>query len=354
MHTTGPSKPAPILIVDDDAGLLHLIQKALKREGFATATAASGQEAIAWLRQNPADLILLDLKLPDIEGKDLIHQLASLGKPVPFIVITGQGDERVAVDMMKRGALDYLIKDVQFIEFVPTVVKRALAQVDRDKRLATAEKKAVRLQKEILEISDREQRRIGHDLHDGLGQQLTALELMSQALIGKLKTAAPKLVKQAQEISRQIRDTVTQTRLLSHNLSPVPLEAEGLMIALAELAAGTSASSGIKCEFICPQPILLPDADTATHVYRIAQEAINNAVKHSKARKINLMLTGLEGSWTMSVQDNGRGFAPSQEHDSGMGLRIMKYRSQLIGASLNVESAPHKGVSITCSYQKNS
>jgi signal transduction histidine kinase len=353
METAGKSKCATILIIDDDAGLLSLIQKALKREGFVTATALSGQEAIAWLSQNSADLMLLDLKLPDIEGKDLINRLAALGKATPFIVITGQGDERVAVDMMKRGALDYLIKDVQFVEFVPTVVKHALEQVDKDKRLANAERKAIQLQREILEISEREQRRIGHDLHDGLGQQLTALELMSQALIGKLKTTAPKLVKPAQEISRQIRETVTQTRLLSHNLSPVPLEAEGLMLALAELAAGISASSGIACEFICPQPVLLPEANTATHLYRIAQEAVNNAVKHSKARKINIMLTGLKGSWTMSVQDNGRGFAPIPDQDSGMGLRIMKYRSQLIGASLNVDSAPDKGVSITCSCQKH-
>src|ERR1041385_3341611 len=105
METPGTSKPALILIVDDDAGLLSLIQKALKREGFVTASAHSGQEAIAWHSQNSADLMLLDLKLPDIEGKELINRLATLGKPTPFIVITGQGDERVAVDMMKRGAL---------------------------------------------------------------------------------------------------------------------------------------------------------------------------------------------------------------------------------------------------------
>jgi len=153
METSRAAEPGPILIVDDDSGLLQLIQRALKLENLATATARSGQEALAWISRNSAQLMLLDLKLPDIEGKELIHRLASIGKPVPFIIITGQGDERVAVDMMKRGALDYLIKDVQFIEFVPAVVKRALAQIDKDNRLAAAEKKTVRLQKEILEIS---------------------------------------------------------------------------------------------------------------------------------------------------------------------------------------------------------
>ncbi len=137
---------ASILIVDDDLGLLRLVEKALKREGFATSTAGSGQEAIAWLAVNRADLMLLDLKLPDIEGKELIIHLADVGRSVPFIIITGQGDQRVAVDMMKRGALDYLVKDVQFIEFVPTVVGRALTQVEKDKRLAFAEKQAQQLE----------------------------------------------------------------------------------------------------------------------------------------------------------------------------------------------------------------
>src|SRR5437868_11792637 len=151
--------PAPtILVVDDDEGLLVLIEGALRTENWNVAAAASGAEALTWLQKNSADLLLLDLKLRDIEGREFISKLAGARCSVPFIIITGQGDERVAVEMMKRGALDYLIKDVQFIEFVPTVVRRALAQIDKDNRLAAAEKKTVRLQKEILEISERDRK----------------------------------------------------------------------------------------------------------------------------------------------------------------------------------------------------
>src|SRR5437899_997137 len=107
-------KPRTVFIVDDDRGLLRLIQKALQREGFATASAVSGSEALAWLGCNQAALMLLDLKLQDIEGKDLVQRLAAAGQCPPFIIITGQGDERVAVEMMKRGARDYLVKDVDF------------------------------------------------------------------------------------------------------------------------------------------------------------------------------------------------------------------------------------------------
>src|SRR6266536_2468727 len=142
--------PATVLIVDDDRGLLRLVEKSLRREGFTTATASSGREAINWLKERAADLMLLDLKLPDIEGKELIGQLAQIQRPVPFIVITGQGDERVAVDMMKRGALDYLVKDVDFPQFIPAVVRRALDQLAKEKRLAEAEEQA-RLGQTVVE-----------------------------------------------------------------------------------------------------------------------------------------------------------------------------------------------------------
>jgi signal transduction histidine kinase len=354
MQKPEATTPACILVVDDDVGLLRLVEKALKHEGFATATASSGSDAIAWLSEKTAALMLLDLKLPDIEGKELIGHLAGVERSVPFIIITGQGDERVAVDMMKRGALDYLVKDVQFIEFVPTVVKRALTQVEKDKRLALAEKQTQQLQKQILEVSECEQRRIGRDLHDGLGQHLTALELLGQALVGRLKTAAPELVKPAQEITRHIRETITRTRLLSHNLSPVALEADGLMFALSELAAGTEAMTGIKCKYLSDESVLVPDTNAATHLYRIAQEAVNNALKHSRAQEIAISLTEQDGLWRMSVKDDGRGLSPGSKRHSGLGLRMMKYRAQLIGAALDINSAPNKGVQITCTLRKPS
>ena len=339
-----------ILVVDDDKGLLRLIEKLLRQEGFLVATASSGKEAQTWLNQNKPDLMLLDLKLSDLSGKELIGNLSKENKLPPFIIITGQGDERVAVEMMQLGAIDYLVKDTQFIGFVPTVVKKALQQIEKDKRLVLAEEQTMQLQKEILEISENERQRIGLDLHDGLGQQLTGLELLIQALTRQLKTASPELAKQSKEISQHIRQTITQTRLLSHNLSPVPLEEDGLMIALSELIAGVQNVSKIQCEFICPEPVLLPDKNVAMHFYRIAQEAVNNALKHSQAKKIVVTFIEHNNCWTMSIQDNGKGF--SSNHHSGLGLRIMKYRAQLIGASFEIIAEPQKGTQIACVLPK--
>jgi two-component system CheB/CheR fusion protein len=209
-----------------------------------------------------------------------------------------------------------------------------------------------RLEREILEISDREQRRIGRDLHDGLGQHLTGLELLNQTLSGKLKREAPALVSAANDISCQIREVVAQTRLLSHNLSPVPLEADGLMTALAELAAGTAAMGHMRCEFNCEKPVLMPDADTATHLYRIAQEAVNNALKHAAAAQIRIALAEREQRWEMRVEDNGRGFPASEVRKPGLGLRMMQYRAQLVGGTLEISSRPGRGTLVLCSLPR--
>jgi len=348
-----------ILIVDDDQGLLHLIGQALKRAGLATATAASGKDAVAWLSTHRADLMLLDLKLQDIEGKELISRLEEMGCAVPFIVITGQGDERVAVEIMKRGALDYLVKDASFLQFVPEVVQRALSQVEREKRLAAAEQ-ALRqseaerkdLEKALLEISEREQRRIGHDLHDGLGQHLAGTELMSQVLEEKLKSKNLKTeASRAGDIARHVREAISQARMLARGLSPVVLESAGLMSALQELALGAEQVSRIRCQFECKPPVLVEDHTVATHLFRIAQEALSNAIKHGKSKEVSIRLQATGEKIILTVQDRGVGLPKTLPDKRGMGLRIMEYRAAMIGGNLSVQREPEGGTSVICSVQ---
>ncbi len=212
------------------------------------------------------------------------------------------------------------------------------------------------LERQLLEMSDREQRRIGQDLHDGLGQQLTALEMLSQALTKKLIRSSSPLVDAAQSICNQIRTTVKQTRLMSHGLSPVPLGREGLMTALAELAAGAHSLAKVECSWVCPKEVFIPDSTVATHLYRIAQEAVNNALKHGRARRITIALAEDEERWTLSIRDDGRGLPRKLRTSSacGLGLRTMNYRAQLIGASLQINSVPRQGVEVRCTLWKHS
>ena len=210
-----------------------------------------------------------------------------------------------------------------------------------------------RLERELLDLSDREQRRIGRDLHDSLGQQLTAMELCAHGLLDDFKTASPSTVKSLKELARQLRQAVKQTRLLSHGLSPVSLEADGLMNALRELAESTRTLARIDCEFTCDPAVLIQDVHIATHLYRIAQEAVNNALKHSQAKEITISLEDTQDRLTLTVSDNGRGAAKTSAAGTGMGLRVMKYRADLIGALLDVDSAPRRGTRVTCAVRKS-
>lgn len=334
------ASPALILVVDDDVGLSRLMGKALDREGFATVTANSGQGALSWLAANTADLMLLDLKLPDIKGKEIISRLEHAGRSVPFVIITGQGDERIAVEMMKSGARDYLVKDSKLMEFIPAIVQRVLGQIKKEKRL----------EREILEISDRELSRIGRDFHDGLGQQLTALELYTTGLLTGVREQAPKLVKPFEDMSRKLRLVVRQARALSHGLAPVSLDGHGLVNALRELAESTRTMTKTHCEFVGDSELQIADPIIATHLYRIAQEAVNNALKHSRAKQISISLKKYGDGLTMKINDNGSGINPRIKGDGGIGLQMMRYRADLIHASLKIESLPKKGTNITCTF----
>jgi len=208
------------------------------------------------------------------------------------------------------------------------------------------------LEKEALEAREREQRRFGRDLHDGLGQRLTALELFGQALASDVRSKAPNLQPQVQNLTHQLREAVTEARLLSHGLSPVPLEDDGLMRALEELAMGVRTMTRVQCRFLCPRPVLLKEVTVATQLYRIAQEAVNNALKHSGAGRVQIRLTQRSPRIVLTVEDDGCGFSGPDGDDMGMGMRVMKYRAEMIGATLEVGPAPRRGLRITCSLWK--
>ena len=141
-----------VLIVDDHQGLISLIQRCLSREGFHTAFAHTGQEALTWLSEHHADLLLLDLQLADMSGEDLIHHLKQRALTLPFIVVTGQGDERLAVKMMKGGARDYFIKDSSLIELLPSIVTQTFEQLHQEQRLRLAEE-TLREERERMAIT---------------------------------------------------------------------------------------------------------------------------------------------------------------------------------------------------------
>jgi signal transduction histidine kinase len=336
-----------ILVVDDDEGLLILMSDALRGDGFEVATADSGRAAMAWLEKNRPDLAVLDLKLQDVSGPALLEQMKRREPPLPFIVVTGQGDEKVAVEVMKHGALDYVMKDTGMIDLLPAVVRRALGMVSQQKALDAAQAEQRRLEGEIVAASEHERHIIGADLHDGLGQQLTAMELMCAAL--KADAAPyPPLAQGLDQIGRMLREAITQTRFLARGLVPLGSGPDALQIGLTELASRTHALGRVECKFETTGIIRMPDSNVAGHLYRIAQEAVNNAVKHAQARHVTVALRRADGTLELRIADDGKGIPKTAKVEAGLGLGVMQHRAKLIGAELTIGSKRGQGVTIRC------
>ncbi|HUY91015.1 MAG TPA: PAS domain S-box protein [Pirellulales bacterium] len=206
------------------------------------------------------------------------------------------------------------------------------------------------LEREVLDIAGREQRRIGQDLHDGTGQELTGLAMLSQRLAAMLEEKCAPEAKMAAKIADGLDDALRRVRILSRGLVPVQLDREGLMAALADLAARTSDLHDVVCTFQCTVPVCIPNNDVATNLYRMSQEAVTNAVKHGSAKHICISLAVDGDRITLKVADDGLGLKPSAETAAfGMGLRIMRYRAQLIGAKLEVVPV-HCGTEVRCCF----
>ncbi|MGC3990880.1 MAG: PAS domain S-box protein [Chthoniobacteraceae bacterium] len=210
-----------------------------------------------------------------------------------------------------------------------------------------------RLEREITQAATEERRRIGQELHDGLGQQLTALEMMTHALARELRETSPGQAKVATEIAQFIRRAVAQSRELAHHLSPMASGGEGLMVSLHELARMTSLT-GVVCEFHCEQPVGISDQTVTAHLYRIAQEGVTNALKHARAKRIEIRLEHTFDQIKLFIQDDGCGILQRRAKSEGMGLPVIEHRVQLMGGQLSVQSKRGKGVRIVCLIPKPS
>lgn len=206
------------------------------------------------------------------------------------------------------------------------------------------------IEKELLDISHREQSRIGQDLHDGLGQHLTGISFLSRALEKKLKARGLPEAVEAGEVSRLVLQALAQTRSLARGLFPVELESKGLIAAFRELVATVEKLFGVSCVLECDEAADITDQTVATHLFRLAQEALSNAVRHGKAKHIvvELQLTGSHIS--LAIRDDGVGFPKDKPASTGLGLKIMQYRAQRVGGIFDVSPGPGGGTVVTCVF----
>jgi PAS domain S-box-containing protein len=209
------------------------------------------------------------------------------------------------------------------------------------------------LQNEIVQIASQEQQRIGQELHDGTQQELTGLGLLAENLREALadhESAAESEL--AARLAAGIAATSRRVRALAKGLVPVPIDADGLMSALDALARDTEETAGVPCRFECPSPVHVVDDRVALHLFRIAQEAVTNAVKHAKADTVRIRLEADDRELAIQVLDDGIGIDDTRKLRQGLGLRIMEHRCNLIGGALTIRGRDTGGVAVGCKVPK--
>jgi PAS domain S-box-containing protein len=208
--------------------------------------------------------------------------------------------------------------------------------------------RTLRLKAEIIQISSRERREIGHELHDGLGQQLTGIAFRAKTLEEGLHTDGSPHTAHAAELVQLINHVINQTRSIARGLDPVRIEGNDLSAALCKLAAETQDMFGVNCRLQTNLEHCALPADVSIALYRIAQQALTNSIQHGRAKDITIELQTLDGHLILRVHDNGSGFNPAVTPQEGMGLRIMEYRARSLGGTLTVQSEPFQGAVIAC------
>lgn len=373
-------RPLRVLLVEDSQMDAELLVRALHRGGFELTwkRVDSAEDMDQALRKQAWDLILCDHVMPRFSAPDALELLKQHKSDVPFIIVSGYIEEETAVAAMKAGAHDYIMKD-RLARLVPAVerelreaeVRRARAKSDEELRRAhdelelrverrTADLKAAnlklenvieerkRLEHELLEIAENERRRIGFDLHDDLGQKLTGMALMMKGLERKLANEGHACEQDAHKIHSLMENIILHTHNLARQFSSLDVKGDDLSAVLKGLAGNVKKLFEIECGFSAKgRPPELPQR-TTLQLYKIAQEAVSNAIKHGKASQVNIGLAGQNSHLVMTIKNDGLPFAQPSAQSTRMGLRIMHYRANTVGATLQIKALGKSGTIVTC------
>jgi signal transduction histidine kinase len=199
--------------------------------------------------------------------------------------------------------------------------------------------------------SDREKERLGRELHDGLCQNLVGIAALSSTLSKKLAAEGSPAAAEASEIAKLLNGAIGHARDLARGLNPVGLEQIGLAAALEAFASNVQVLFRVSCRFQCDRPFLRLGAEAEAHLYRIAQEAVNNAITHGRGRRIEISLRFRGGKGLLSIRDDGVGIPKKALTRGGIGLHSMDYRSHLIGGSLQIQRIARRGTAVTCAFR---
>jgi PAS domain S-box-containing protein len=314
-------------------------------ETFATLIDASPAAVIAldsarrveiW---NPEAERLFGLGKEEVTGRRLLDLPLKWSSPDALdalLEMPGSEHANLRLEMSDGRSLEVGVRSAPYIGCAGAEAGRVLLVLDE------TEKKF--LEHALLEAGEREQRRIGHELHDGLCQQLLGAAFGAQALFKELERVSSPHAEQAGNLARLINDSVLHARNLARGINPIEIDPAGLMSALQELAERLPTTARI--ELRCDKPVLVRSPEVALHVFRIAHEAITNALRHAQASRVLVRLA----DGILQVSDNGAGSGEPGANDAGVGISIMKCRAQAIRGDLAIETIPGGGTTVTCTF----
>jgi len=369
-----------VLLVEDSQPDALLLTRALERGGFEPITKRvdTAEDLEEALGEQEWDVILCDHAMPHFSAPEALEMVQNHELDVPFVIVSGYIEEETAVAAMKAGAHDYIMKD-RLARLVP-VVERELreAEVRRARRKSEAEllraheelelrverrtadlraanlklenviEERKRLENELLEIAENERRRIGFDLHDDLGQKLTGVSLMMKGLERRLANDEHSSVSDARKIQVLIDEIIHHTHNLAHQFSSLDVKGDDLSSVLKGLAVNVKKMFEIPCAFSMRGALPELPHHTTVQLYKIAQEAVSNAIKHGKATQVSISIVRQNDSLIMMIKNDGLPFSPPPAAKNRMGLRIMNYRANTIGAMMEIKPQEQSGTTVTC------
>jgi signal transduction histidine kinase len=337
-------KEIHILMLEDNPMDSELAGHTLKRGGvkFTATRVETEEDFVRELDSNPPDLILSDYALPGFDGYAALDIAKKKAPHIPFIFVTGTMGEEVAIETLKNGATDYVLKH-RLARLVPSVHRALREAGERAERrraqeqLRESHEQLRALSVYLQHVREEERTRIAREVHDELGQALTSCKLDLSLLANKLPTNQPSLKEKAKALSAHMDATIQTVRRIATELRPGILDHLGLIAALEWQANEFQTRTGIKCDVRTDlhEPILTPDL--ATTFFRIFQETLTNIIRHAGATHVTVHLKEVAGRIILEVRDNGRGISAQEIFNTrSMGLLGMKERAALLGGTFKI------------------
>ncbi len=351
--------PAPrelrILLLEDNPPHAELVEHFLRESGlkFKVTRVETRDAYLDQLEHHPPDMILSDYALPAFDGYAALAIAKEKAPHIPFIFVTGTMGEEVAIETLKSGATDYVLK-TRLARLAPAV-QRALRESAERRERQRAEDKLRRSLEQLRALTtylqyvrEEERTRIAREVHDELGQALTGLKLDMSWLATKVTRSARPVQDKVKTMVDHIDETIHTVRRIATELRPGILDSLGLVAALEWQANDFQTRTGIPCHVTSTVDDSQLSQQVATVFFRIYQEALTNIIRHAKASRVEVRLAAEDGALVLAVKDDGRGISEEEiANTRSIGLVGMRERAMLIGGEIALQGVPDKGTTMT-------